>query len=238
MPAAGPRCCCPPPRFPRTPVTPARPGAIDQARDRAPVPAGKRSAQGAPATGGDKDRSGIDGSASERQLERRAWAARHRYESEAAGHAQAFLAQARNRQTRRPRKRGKNGRANHPTSRQPDRQETKARLEDSGTGNETWRRQGAERPRPEGPPPPETTAVARRPHLPWLEIRGEGFGGPLDPGSEGRQASWAFASSSAARMAVVISPGSAFFIVAVTNTALPCEDLTESIGREVKPRAE
>ena len=36
------------------------------------VPRGKRSAQGAPATGGDSDRSGIAGSVSERQLERRA----------------------------------------------------------------------------------------------------------------------------------------------------------------------
>ena len=230
-PAAGPRCCRPLPAFLQLPSRapgPVRPSGQVSARPSRPASA---SAQGAPATGGDKDRSGIGGSASDRQLERRAWAARHRYESEAAGHAQAFLAQARNRQTRRPRERGRNGRAKHPTSRQPDRKELKARPGESRTGNETWQRQGAERPRPEGPPSPETTAVALRPHPPWLEIQGEGLGRPLCPGSEGRYASRACAASSAERTAFVISPGQASFIVAVTNTALPPEDLARSLPR-------
>ena len=84
-PAAGPRCCRPLPaslQLPSRAPGPARPFRQASALPARPASA---SAQGAPATGGDKDRSGIGGSASDRQLERRAWAARHRYESEAAG---------------------------------------------------------------------------------------------------------------------------------------------------------
>ena len=50
---------------------------------------------------------------------------------------QPVFAEPGNRQTRRPRKRGENSRAKHPTSRQLNRQETKARLEESRTENET-----------------------------------------------------------------------------------------------------